>query len=249
MIEYSKVLDRFSQCEHTGKNFYTDFLDPLKSERFFSALLQNDSGITVLSYGGNDECERKMLGFSYDPEFSYNDFPISVIKCTRGKMGRELSHRDYLGSMLSLGILRERVGDIFCRENIAYFFVQNDIADYILANMERIGSVGVKVSLLSKDSPEIFSIDKSVEVQINVPSMRLDACLSAVFKLSRQEASSFIASEKVLVNWQPITNPSKDIKIGDTVTCRQKGRFKILSEDGKTKKDRIVLSVSVLGRA
>ncbi len=245
---FSKVLDQVKHCQKTGFPSFTDFFDPIRGARFLSTLSQQ-RGIFARAFGGFEGCERQMLGFSCDGELDDDSFPIALLKITyNAKFSRELTHRDYLGSVLSLGLVRDKVGDIFCKNDLAFLFVHSDIASYIECNLEKIANTKVKITRAHFD--EFFALfqefqSKRKEITVTLSSLRLDAFVASAFKLSRGDATDLITAEKVFINWALCSNNSKPLKEGDVVTCRGKGRFKVLALEGKSRKERLIVRLEV----
>lgn len=242
---FAKVLDQaaFSYKRHTPA--FTDFLDMAKSGKFLEKL-RFLSDLQVIAFGGTEDCERRMLGFAPDyMELEGKDFPICALRITKHKkFGQtDLSHRDYLGSILGLGIDRGKVGDILVSEEQTICFVAEEIADYILVNLEKVSRTPVQVE--KTDLSEIET-KKEIEVRrLTVASLRLDAVAGGVLHLSRGKVQALIDGEKANVNWNVTTNPSLLLKEGDMVSVRGFGRFRLLSIGGKSKKDRTGIEVGV----
>lgn len=193
---FAKVLDQaaFSYKRHTPA--FTDFLDMAKSGKFLEKL-RSLSDLNVVAFGGTEDCERRMLGFVPDyMELEGKDFPICALRITKHKkFGQtDLSHRDYLGSILGLGIDRGKVGDILVSEEQTICFVSEEIADYILVNLEKVSRTPVQVE--KTDLSEIEA-KKEIEVRrLTVASVRLDAVAGGVLHLSRGKVQALIAGEK-----------------------------------------------------
>ncbi|MCQ4726337.1 YlmH/Sll1252 family protein [Anaerotignum faecicola] len=239
----AKVLDQadFSLKRHSDT--FTDFCDPKKMETVMS-VIRNISGINFFIFGGSGECERRIIGFCPDyREIENFDFPIKAVKVSANmKFSKELSHRDFLGSVLGLGIDRGKVGDIFIFDNYSIIFAFDDIAEYIAANLERVGRTAVKTEIM--EICDIQMPEKNVvEKSITVASLRLDAVIGGIFNISRGKASDLIEGEKVFINWLSVTNVSKPVKEGDMISVRGLGRAKFMSLNGKTKKGRIGIVV------
>jgi len=252
---FAKVLERFFLCSSRQTATFTDFYDPVKGDAFLKALGQSSqpskssgkvNDVRILAFGGAEDCERRMIGFFPDffDEEGEDDFPIDCLQISYNKKFNQAPrHQDYLGSLLGLGIVRERIGDILLSdEGFANVFVVRELSGYICGQLEKVGRVSVKVEkvLLAQSA----NVEKQ-EKMINVASLRVDAVVSAIFKLSRGRASDLIAGEKVLVNWSIVKDGSKLIKPGDMLTLRGHGRAQIGEVAGTTKKDRLRLTVFV----
>lgn len=188
-------------------------------------------------YGGYPAATRMFL-YLTDNADSYND--IVSLKITP-KVVASLTHRDFLGSLMGLGITRECVGDIILKEGFAVVFVRREISEYILQNLASVGRASVAVSEYRGDlnalSPELC------ETQVLLTSMRIDNFITSVCKCSRQKANEYIDSDFVFINYSCAEKPSKTICTGDTVSIRGFGKFKIGEILRNTKSGRIVLSV------
>lgn len=238
----AKAIDRLELAKKTYTPEFTIFMDPYKAYSIKDMLLNNDCNIMV--YGGYEECERVKLGFF--PEFtepSVEEFPVNAVEISYNtQFSKTLTHRDFLGSILGLGITREKTGDIIIEEGRAVVFVDSDIADYIVVNLERVGHTKVRVRLLEGFKPKPKEVQ---EKRLTVASLRIDALLSGALNISRGKAADLIKGEKAFVNWKKIISVSHIVKENDVVTLRGVGRVKINEIMGITKKDRILINVSV----
>jgi RNA-binding protein YlmH len=242
---FSKVLNQASLCEKTHEPCFSDFLDPFRAAQYQKAFAaQGRLNLTVKSFGGDAGAERQMLGFSPDyAAFEESDFPIAVIKIEYdARFSNKLSHRDFLGAILGLGIDRSKIGDINLMENHAFAYTNKEIADYIIYHLEKVGHTKVRCALSEIDADALERSEE--EATIIVASMRIDTVVSHIFQLSRGKATALIDAEKVFVNWQPVKSASKPIAEGDTVTLRGKGRAKIIEITGKSKKDRFIVTIT-----
>lgn len=217
-------------------------MDPYKAYSIRDMLLYN--GCEIMAYGGYDECERVKLGFF--PEFTVADsslFPVTPVEISyNSDFSRTLTHRDFLGSILGLGITREKTGDIIIEESRAIAFVDSDIADYIAVNLERVAHTKVRVKILNHFTPVK---KEALEKRLTVASLRLDALLSGALNISRGKAADLIKGEKAFINWKKVISVSHSVNEKDVVTLRGVGRVKINEIMGTTKKDRILINVSV----
>lgn len=243
----AKALDQAYCCLKGFEKKFVEFSDPYKISEFLR-LTKDKILINYMIFGGFDDAERKMIGFAPDYEqIEKEDFPITVIYISyNSRFGQKLSHRDFLGSLIGLGIVRDKLGDIVCVENGAYVFTESSVADFICYNLEQVGKVKVKAKIT--DNFEVLNTKSGLQKNITVSSLRLDAVLSAVFNLSRGKTADLIKGEKVFINWSIESNVSKNVKIDDIITIRGIGRLKINELLGRTKKDRFVLSITRYGK-
>lgn len=248
MAEYSsdklliaKAEDVIKLSEKYSSIRRTEFLTPSEAEIIKDNHLKGFDSKQMF-YGGYEGAERCMF-VSY-PDFyddiSFDDI-ISVIEVT-GRDISKLSHRDYLGSLMGLGIKREKIGDIVILEDRTLVFVCEDISDYIIINLTKIGNCGIKVRIISNedfDAPEI----KYTEFSGTVQSLRLDAVLSVALKTSRNKAAMLIKAEKVQVNFKLCQEPSAFLKEGTVFSVRGFGKFELAMVNGETKKGRISITI------
>ncbi|AMM92387.1 RNA-binding protein [Peribacillus simplex] len=228
------------------KNSYapklSDFLDPRQQE-ILTSLLGNDPDAKLQFNGGSDFVERKRVLIYpdyYSPEPS--DFNISLYDISYPKKFVTLEHRQILGTLMSLGVKREKFGDIIVTEEHIQFIAAGEMDLYLTGNLEKIGSASVSIKRLPIEN--IIQVNEKWEEQVTtVSSLRLDSVLSSVLNMSRQKTQALITSGKVKVNFKQTENVSEECREGDTLSIRGFGRCKIASIDGKTKKDKWRISL------
>lgn len=233
----SRMCDLCDRSIKTGLISYSRFLSPreqmLVSERqiFFGKLS---------FFGGYDEADRKILAFVPN-EWEEVNFPISYISASPTN-GRKYSHRDYLGSLLALGITRELTGDIAVTDDGAVMAVTSEIADFVSMNLTKVASASVKVNILSGGAfPE--GTKTFLSVSATVASLRLDCVLSAVLGKSRTHSQELISEGSVNVNYNINKNPSLILREGDIISARGSGKFKLKTIGNLTKKGRTHIEV------
>jgi RNA-binding protein YlmH len=138
---------------------------------------------------------------------------------------------------MSLGLKRGKFGDILMKDGRVQFFSSTEIGDYIKSNLESIGRASIR--LKEVDLKEAITVDDLwMEQDITVSSLRLDTIISGIHHISRQKSQLFIQQGLVKVNWTSIENHSFECAVGDLLSVRGYGRVKILSIEGRTKKDK-----------
>ena len=218
---------------------FTDFLDMLQLSAFYG--MENElkyAGVTVS--GGTEGCERCMIRFGSEENCGYEEaFPIVLLHISplQKKFSETLTHRDFLGSVIGLGIERTKLGDLYVRENECYIFVSDTISEYILENLSSVKHTSVKVKTV--DSVPDTIAPKLEEESIIVSSNRLDAIIARVYKLSREPAIKLISEGKVFINGREMTGNAKSLKEGDVVSVRGRGRFIYDGDDGVTRKNKL----------
>ena len=163
---------------------------------------------------------------------------LPVIKAEWNGEFARLSHRDVLGSILSLGVDREVVGDIIATKEFAKILVDKKLAEYFIENLKRIGDATVETTLdeLSDIAPKE---ERVKEIKATVASLRADSIAAAGFGMSRSKAATEIAADKVKLNWQSVKNAAQTIKEGDVLSMHGRGRLEVAEVRGQTKKGRI----------
>ncbi len=199
-------------------------------------------------YGGYGLSERQMVAFLPDALYAFSEdpdihYPIRILAISpqNRRFCEELTHRDYLGAVMNLGIERCKLGDIMVDGSKALLFVREELADYIIENLTRIRHTSVTVSV-SNDLPRDYE-PKYEEIKGTVASVRLDTVLSLAFPLSRSRITAYIEGAKVFVNGKLVTSNGYRLKEGDIISVRKMGRIvydKVLSE---TKKGRYLTVV------
>ncbi len=205
--------------------------------------IRAEDGFECGFYGGYVDAERCVFGVwpEYESDGIEAQYPIALLKmeCPPQKT---LSHRDCLGALLGLGIKREMIGDILCDERIFYVFVSDKIAGYILANMEKIGSSGVRIRQIPL-ADFTAPTQKTAKKGIFIMSNRLDAILAGALDLSRAKASELIYAERVSVNHIVKTEVALRLNEGDLLSVRGFGRYRIGETGNKSRKGRTYLEI------
>lgn len=217
---------------------FSDFLN-LSEQDLVKTQLPSLPGIHVSYSGGYEEAERVIAAFYPGTvEFSW-EYPIRCLKIEpkSAKFSETLTHRDYLGAALSLGVDRGIMGDILVREHSAWIFCHSKIADFLVENLARVRHTAVKVSYAEDDGD--LPRPQLVPITGTCTSVRLDALIALAFRASRSSMVSFIGGGQVFVNGKMITSNGYEPKEGDIISVRGKGRFIFDSVSGQTKKGRI----------
>lgn len=188
-------------------------------------------------FGGYDNAKRRMFGvFPEWQDIDFKEYPIKIVNFIK-KYNKELTHRDYLGTVLSLGIERNKIGDILVDENGAYVFASESIAD-VLLGIEKIANCGIKTGFVNLEDIKIPEQEYD-DLFCIVASMRLDAFVAAVAKCSRNQAMLLIRGGKVAINHKVSEDVSKSVAVNDVLSVRGYGRYIVFSEGGRTGSGRL----------
>ena len=244
-LTLAKVLDRAEQA--LGRNIpaATDFLSP--QQRAQALDLLRLAGISETAYvcqGGYEGAERQILQFL--PDWLEPENAESPIRCLRAAYREEdkLTHRDLLGSLMGMGIVREKVGDLLVGPGSADLLVLEGVGDYLLQNWSSAGRAKLHVSAIQPENLHIPAVRRK-EVRDTVSSLRLDAVAASGFRMARGKAAGLIESGRVQLNWRECVKPDKLLSRGDVVSARGFGKFQLSEAGGLTRKGRVSIVLQV----
>lgn len=243
LIDMRKIIDKVEIVINKHVVESTDFLDPYE-RALAKSILNRFSEISYFESGGFLSSERKIIVIfpHYLHESEVPEY-LSYLRITGNLEG--LTHKDYLGAILGLGIKRSKVGDILVHETHTDIILKDEISGFVLLNLDKIGNRNISIEEISKDlimEPKILY----KEIKKTLSSYRLDVFISGVYNLSRQESLNLIESGNVKVNWEPILKSSKELNVGDMVSVRGYGRSIFHSVDGVSKKGRILVNIRLI---
>ena len=244
-ILLAQVLDKIEFSKQREKIEYTDFLD-MYQIALVKTFLKKIEFENYILFGGFENAERNIL-IIYPEKYNmtmveknYSKI-IKAIKITLPEEEKgKYSHRNYLGGIVKLGMKREKVGDILVSDDGADILVNAETLKQELGTLTRFGNSKIEIiELQDVRKPEI----KLEEITIIVPSLRLDNFVSDLARTSRSKAVQIIDSERVFINGQNETKASKQVKLGDVITIRGKGRFVVKEFSGSTRSGRTVIKI------
>ena len=224
---------------------FTGFLSLSEQEVFW----REEAGLKHAGYrlyGGREDTERVMVRFGNEEELGYQaPFPIVCVHISplQQKFADALSHRDFLGALMNLGIQRSTLGDIMTGQTDAYLFCTDTIAPFICENLEQVRHTHVRCVVteecenLPQEEPELVSVQ--------VQSLRVDAVLAKVYNLSREKSLELFRAGKVYVNGRLCENNSRVLKAGETVNVRGFGKFTLRGEPRETRKGKQSVDAAV----
>lgn len=234
------IEDRIRQCQNRYAPTWTGFLDPHQSglaRQHVETLAPAD--VTVCFTGGYPDAERVLLLCL--PEYldpAEETGPLAVVRATVKPGGRTLTHSDYLGSLLGLGLSREKTGDILVREDGADFLVLEEIVPFLLTHYDKAGR-----TLLHLESVPLSALaipqEAGVMVSDTVASLRLDNVVSAAFSMPRTKAATAIASGRVFLNDREEQRPDASVAEGSKIVVRGSGRAFLREVSGPSRKGRL----------
>jgi len=203
--------------------------------------IKRNPALNISYYGGFKNSDRLRAIIAND-EFSNEHYKISVFKIIYNKRFYSISHRSILGSLMSLGIKRECIGDIIIDDNHdAYFACTQEISSFIKESFHSVGNAAIE---LVEELKEIENIIRYADKLHFVSSLRLDVLISAAYNMSRKEALEYICNGLAFINHINILNPSHIVKENEEISVRHKGRVKLSSVNGNSKSGRIAVTLS-----
>ncbi len=263
-IVLSRAMEKLRESEYAVS--CTDFLTPEEKNAVYAELVREGGAEKCFFWGGGVGCDRTVAVFL--PEWYLPDdapvhkmpldeertrflaeylssstditeqIPISAIKI-KGSGFKSLSHRDFMGGLLSLGIDRSVVGDIaVVSESEAIVFVHDRIKNYILTTLEKIGRDGVKLEELAHDPT--FTVPRKYEIsEVTVASLRLDAVVKAISGKSRELSAAMVKEGLAVLNYRENCETSAEVAVGDVISVRGYGKYLVGETCGQTKSGRI----------
>ena len=244
----AKILDKLEFTKTKNKIQITDFLN-LNEQEMAMKLLKKVDCTNYYFFGGRDNLERKVLVIypeKLTEEMSRKN-DEKILSIIRIKLPNELEgeydHRTYLGSCIKIGIEREKIGDILVERTGADIIVKCEVTEFLLQNLASLTRFK-SAEITMQSILELKNVEASkIEISSIVASIRLDNIVSTLAKTSRSKAQEILKQERVFLNQQVETKASKEVKVGDIITIRGKGRFEFKEIAGNTRKGRFVIKI------
>lgn len=241
-ITINKLKDLAELTFSNNLIMYSDFLNLYEQMLF----LTNKNSFPQVNYeyiGGYQEAERKILRFYTDTSCINDEAPFSclIMSPLNEKYSDSLTHRDFLGSLLGLGINRGKVGDIIVEENRAFVFVKTSLVKFIIDNLRKVKHTIIYCEEV--DFPSDYQLKGFDIVNGTVSSIRLDAVTALAFRLSRGKIAEVIAGGKVFINSKQTLSSSASMKEGDIVSLKGMGRYLFYQINTTTKKGRLSITI------
>ncbi len=200
---------------------------------------------SAVFWGGYEDAGRKIIMFLPDwaqPQDFYDS--VSAVKITALDKAT-YDHRDYLGSVMGLGIKREVIGDIAVREDSAIMFCVKEIAPFIKDNLTQVAKSSVSCEIVDNLKGEEIK-QNYLEIKGTVASVRLDCIVSFLKNVSRTKASEMLRAGLVRLNAREIQDVSKLLKAGDVISIRGLGKFIFGGEEGTSRKGKSIIKLRKL---
>jgi RNA-binding protein YlmH len=237
-----RILELARTADNKGINTLTDFLNLNEQSIFFS--MKNElPNVNYELFGGYSDAERKVLCFYGDDSVkAFSDYITCIrILPLNKKFSDDLSHRDFLGAILNLGIDRSKIGDILVKEKEGYVFCESVISYFIMDSLDKVKHTNIRCELVSEDTPEIKPNFK--EIRGTVSSVRLDSVIAVAFQTSRNSILGLIAGGKVFVDGRLVESNSYMLKENETISVRGYGKFIYKGIQNQSKKGRFYVTI------
>ncbi len=222
----------------------TEFLT--EHERLLLLAMQPDLPVSVFYDGGHQDAERVVAVFVPEGLSAQADIVCLKIELIgAGLAGGLPEHRDYLGALMALGFEREKLGDIIVNGARAFLFAKEDMAGFIVKNLAEVGAYKVNAAPCQWD--EAFSGVSKKELVISLSSLRLDSVVSRSFNLSRGDGALAVKQGKIFIDGVMAEKIDRQMKMGESVSFRGKGKIRLIEQVGRSKSDRLQIKIEKYG--
>lgn len=241
-----QVLSWKEQVEQSFQVKLTDFLDPREQKIIEMLIGTNNDDVKMYKNGGGINAERSRIVIApFYEEIEMKDCQLTLLQASYPDKFISVEHRDVMGAFLSLGIQRKKLGDIYADDGLVQIVLADEIASYVITNLNSIKQATIKL----KEVPLSSIIEKEtswIESDMTVSSLRLDAVLKEIYRISRKAATEQIDKSKVKVNHKVVEDGKFILQEGDLLSVRGKGRSKLVKINGRTKKDKWKITTAIL---
>lgn len=197
-----------------------------------------DKYFKVDSFGAFNEAERRILSFN---NIYNNPMPIEILEISNKSSFSKIEHKDYLGAIMSLGIEREKIGDLVVDDERAIVPVIKGLSSYIINNLDKVSNSKINIKIIN-DIKSIRLPELNEEI-VNLSALRIDALVAKLAKVSRSQANEIIQSGRVQVDYSKVTDKGYEIKEESRVTIRGSGKFIVGEITGETKSGKLKVKI------
>lgn len=230
---------------NSGIFTFTDFLG-LAEQAAFAEIKKELGHIPYTAFGGAAGAERVVIRFGSEEELGYSiPFPILVIKVEpqSQKYADRLTHRDFLGALLNLGIERHTLGDIVIIDNVGFVFALETIAPYIKDSLIKVKRTDVHAEIISElPEGELYRTERR---QVQISGERLDAVIAKLFSISREDSQNLFKRGLVFADGRQIESSSYSPKENEKISVRGYGRFIYIGQQSLSRKGKLNVAVEL----
>ena len=236
----ARIEDHITQCRDGFYVTSTGFLDS-HEQSVAGSIARHAPGVRTLMYGGYGDAERRML-VCIPSEMPLSDEDaaeglIEVLRVSKPAGSRALTHRDYLGSILALGIERRLIGDILVRDDGADIFVVPEISAYLLREYTQAGRCPLRTETVPPEDA-LIPPQRTEMISDTVSSVRLDSIVSAAFRISRGKAAEAVRAGLVSVDHAECLKPDARVDTGSSIVLKGRGKAVLEEVGGESRKGR-----------
>lgn len=243
----NRLLELAEKSYSRGIYTFTPFLS-LSEQQVFHAVVKEVAYAGYGMEGGSPICDRKIIRFGSPENIGYEEaYPIVCLEMlpTAPKFADALTHRDFLGAIMNLGIERSTIGDIFVQENSGILFCQQSIAPYLIENLNKVKHTNIKCQV--RENAEDLQGAEPRPVSVTVSSLRIDGIVAKLYNISRSKSLELFQAGRIFVNGIIMENNSYQLKKDDAVTVRGYGKFIYYGQTGETRKGKERIAVGIFG--
>ncbi|MFC4076516.1 YlmH family RNA-binding protein [Salinithrix halophila] len=235
-----RVLDWSIGAEKRYQSVLTPFLNP-REQRITDMLVRRAPDLSVTFDGGFSGAERCRARIN-PPYVVEEEYGLVFFMLEPAQSDIDMKHPDVLGTLLGLGMKRDKIGDIVPVEGGCQVVAAGEMSDYIRLQLTRVGRVPVRVSTIRREdlTPPI---QETEDQSISVSSLRLDAVASDAFRIARSKVVPLIRNGRCQINWKITENPAAPLQEGDILSLRGFGRVQVGEILGQTKKGRLLVNL------
>ena len=232
-----RLLELARRADERGICTYSQFLD-MNGLSLLMSLRGAISPTECTAFGGVEQCERKVARFGA-ADRNGGRFPIVCLRIAprSSRYADALTHRDFLGALMNLGVKRETLGDIFLSGSTGYLFCLDTVAPFIAENLTRVCRTDVDCEVVEELPSAAAPVLTAETVQL--AHERLDALIARAYHLSREDSAELFTKKLVFVNSALCENSSRQPKPGEVISVRGFGRFIYRGVTGTSKKGKL----------
>ncbi len=240
-ILLANIHDKIHKCKKFNKVMKSDFLDLHQRAIIESKYHGEEQGCNILFFGGYDEAERVCCFVVPRYENIDQVHGLKILRVTQNSFNQKLNHRDYLGSLMSIGIKRDKIGDIIVTEKGADIVIAEKMGEFLSLNYDKAGRTSLNLEIIPIDKIRVLE-NRYDDIGASVASLRLDNCISGAFNMSRSKAVEAIKKRIVFLNNMECSRIDKEVRLGDKIVLRGKGKVYLIDIGRKSRKDKVHLT-------
>lgn len=247
--EQQLFVKRIRRLEETSwqesRFLFTDFLNEAE---YSDVLSLGMPACGMQAFGGFEGASRVMVRFGNPELLGYDEpFPITILRVSplMEKFADALTHRDFLGAVLNLGIERRVIGDILIDQATGYVMCESLMADYLAENLTRVRHTSVHAEPAAALPDELQP--KLTLQEIQAGSTRIDAIIAQVYHFPRSKAQDLIRNGQVYINGRTVSGASVQLREGEEISVRHHGKFRYIAPVRETRKGNLRIRIGRYG--